>query len=83
MMVISLGYKSCWHIQWLFTRLIEIFSVHGLQENTNFIIYLGVQFFFFLLLMFHNYEVKNKYECHTLPGEDTTILSAHVSILVC
>lgn len=46
MMVIILGYKSCWHIQWLFTWLIEIFSIHGRQENTVILSFIqGYNFF--------------------------------------
>lgn len=59
-MVISLGYKSCWHIHWLFTWLIEIFSIHGLQENTVILSFIqGYNFFSFSCLCFITMHLKN------------------------
>lgn len=62
MMVISLVYKSCWHIQWLFTWLIENFGIHGLQENTIILSFIW-KHNFFPLVDIYNYAVKNKCEC--------------------
>lgn len=59
-MVISLGYQSCWHIQWLFTWLIEIFSIHGLQENTVILSFIqGYNFFPFSWLCLIIMHLKN------------------------
>lgn len=59
MMVISLVYKSCWHIQWLFTWLIEIFSIHRLRENTVILPFVWVHNFPPLVDVY-NYAVKKK-----------------------
>lgn len=59
MMVISLPYKSCWHVQWLFTWLIEIFGIHGLQENTVILSFVWVHNSLPPLVVVYNYAVKN------------------------